>query len=1126
MLTTQTAPGTSLSQLPERILRALEVSPSQKADELAHLLKADATEVLKCLTSLQGSIVHQDATYRWSLREDADVPGEGGSAGYAKTEISRLNQYFLDCLGQDSDTGVSVFAKGAQGAPDYAEMARHPHATAPEGTEPWWAAAAVRRVLASVRGDKRNMEAWVGYPVRLRKHKTATWEGFFVEPLLLWRITFPANVGEDFTLDEGLPQVNFSFLRNVALGGASDVVEEAAALGTELGLNNRPKDQPSTAELLLRLFSLRPDWDWVEPLEPLVCSSGTPLAALREPGIYNRAIVVPSQRSPYTQGLESELKALAHTHPVDFLGTALDQWFQGQLVPDRVPDDDLAPNPLIEVLPMNSEQRAAVQSALTEPLTVVTGPPGTGKSQVVTNLLVNAAWRGMKVLFASKNNKAVDVVQARVNNLGARPVLLRLGSSEYQNKLASYFSSVLSGHVGPEDLSSYKERLERHNELIRHAELLDQLQLKTIEARNYVDRLDSDVEGYRALFGQAQFSGVTEELLEVGRERLAQFLVALEALNPQHAGLFDRLFAFFLRDSRIATLMQELDLLAPVAQELGADELDDLQEVGFQDLQNLAASVSEKLDAGGTILTYKAALEALLMSPPLEAIAYRRLDISAQVARNSTGLWRDWVQLAPSRLSAAERKDVAEYASLLQVLNDPTAKNLSPTIRQRAFTLQQKVTALFSCWAVTSLSVRGRVPLEPGYFDLVVIDEAGQCDIASAIPLLFRAKRAVIIGDPMQLKHISALSRAKDMEFQEQRGLAQTRAAWLYSVNSLYDLAAGVSAPGSIINLRDHHRSHSDIIEFSNKFFYGGRLRVATRQSALTRPDDSAPGVGWTDVRGECVRPTEGGLRNPQEAQEVVRVLKQLLLDRKFKGTVGVVTPFRAQVNLIQQLLQGHQDLAEAAARCELLVDTVHKFQGDERDVIVFSPVLSANVPSSAVAFLRNNANLFNVAITRARALLHVVGDAAATQACDVEYLSKFSQYALTLKTPLAASQALQADLGSAYPEVPAPEQVSEWERVLYRALYAAGVHATPQLAVEQYTLDFALQVGRRKLNIEVDGDWYHRSWTKELCLRDQLRSQRLLELGWEVKRLWVYELRDRLPECVEQILEWVNAPR
>ena len=68
---------------------------------------------------------------------------------------------------------------------------------------------------------------------------------------------------------------------------------------------------------------------------------------------------------------------------------------------------------------------------------------------------------------------------------------------------------------------------------------------------------------------------------------------------------------------------------------------------------------------------------------------------------------------------------------------------------------------LFPCWAVTSLAARGRVPFTAGHFDLVVIDEASQCDIASALPLLFRAKRSVIIGDPQQLRHITALTRSK-----------------------------------------------------------------------------------------------------------------------------------------------------------------------------------------------------------------------------------------------------------------------------------------------------------------------------------------------------------------------------
>ncbi|HBL49255.1 MAG TPA: hypothetical protein DDZ65_03295, partial [Firmicutes bacterium] len=66
-------------------------------------------------------------------------------------------------------------------------------------------------------------------------------------------------------------------------------------------------------------------------------------------------------------------------------------------------------------MPLNSEQAQSVETALRSELTIVTGPPGTGKSQVVTDLLVNIAWNGKSALFSSKNNKAVDVVDARVN---------------------------------------------------------------------------------------------------------------------------------------------------------------------------------------------------------------------------------------------------------------------------------------------------------------------------------------------------------------------------------------------------------------------------------------------------------------------------------------------------------------------------------------------------------------------------------------------------------------------------------------------------------------------------------------------------------------------------------------
>jgi very-short-patch-repair endonuclease len=520
-------------------------------------------------------------------------------------------------------------------------------------------------------------------------------------------------------------------------------------------------------------------------------------------------------------------------------------------------------------------------------------------------------------------------------------------------------------------------------------------------------------------------------------------------------------------------------------------------------------------------------MDVLERSASFEDIARQRTALAEQIAQNSQRLWRDWVQLAPTRLSAQQRKDVADYAAVLQLTTGPDAERVHASVRQRARALQAKVTELFACWAVTSLSARGRVPLEPGYFDLVVIDEASQCDIASALPLLYRAKRSVIIGDPQQLRHISALSRPRDSELQHKHGLVESRLGWMYSVSSLYDIAAGVVPPANVVNLRDHHRSHADIIEFSNRKFYEGRLRVATRYRSLKRPKNGEPGIVWHDVRGRVVRPSSGGALNQTEAQAVLAALEDLLVKRQYEGTVGVVTPFRAQAQILQQLVQESDTLQHVRDKSDLLVDTVHRFQGDERDVMLFSPVVSDGAPVGALAFLRSNGNLFNVAITRARGLLYVVGDRSAAASSGVDYLSDFAGYVASLAQPgdVGAKEAV-APMGPEFPRVAKPEQVSDWERMLYRALYAAGIRAIPQFAVEQYDLDFAVIVGKRRLDVEVDGERYHRSWTGELCLRDQLRNQRLIELGWEVRRFWVYQVRDNLADCVAAVAKWVEEAR
>ena len=107
----------------------------------------------------------------------------------------------------------------------------------------------------------------------------------------------------------------------------------------------------------------------------------------------------------------------------------------------------------------------------------------------------------------------------------------------------------------------------------------------------------------------------------------------------------------------------------------------------------------------------------------------------------------------------------------------------------------------------------------------------------------------------------------------------------------------------------------------------------------------------------------------------------------------------------------------------------------------------------------------------------------------------------------------------------PVLERVSDWEKVLYTALVDAGLRTVPQYNVDQYDLDLALiRPNGRRLDIEVDGERYHRDWDGELIRRDQLRNLRLIETGWDVLRLWVYEIRDSLPACVARVAAWAAA--
>jgi hypothetical protein len=276
-------------------------------------------------------------------------------------------------------------------------------------------------------------------------------------------------------------------------------------------------------------------------------------------------------------------------------------------------------------------------------------------------------------------------------------------------------------------------------------------------------------------------------------------------------------------------------------------------------------------------------------------------------------------------------------------------------------------------WAVSSLSARN-FPLRAGLFDLVVIDEASQCSIAAVLPLLFRAKTALIVGDPMQLRHIATLRPDQDAAISETLGIAP---AWLaerrltYQRYSCYD--AWEARTGESLLLDEHYRCHPQIAAIADDLFYAPRGKGLTILTDVREqrsvPGSSRPRVAWDHVSAGRAIPGPGrrSWLNRAEAEQVAARTRWLLGVLPSAASIGIVTPFKAHADLVRQLLG---DLAQ-----QVRVGTVHTFQGGECDAMLFSLVATASMTGGGLRFFDRDENLWNVAITRAKSHLLIVGD-------------------------------------------------------------------------------------------------------------------------------------------------------
>ena len=513
---------------------------------------------------------------------------------------------------------------------------------------------------------------------------------------------------------------------------------------------------------------------------------------------------------------------------------------------------------------LSNSQENIIRNVPHQGLSLIIGPPGTGKSFTIAALAADRMSQGQSVLIASKNLQAVNVVADKIEQeMGLKGVVVRAGRKDYRKHLRKRLQDWLHGFG-----------IKRYNqwEIQRKQSELNQ-QIRQI---NKLEQMLNLREEYERKHGQQILTG--------------------ESSWWQRWGLY-------LLKRRLAGILPMWDL--------------------WLKLEN-------------------------------------RLQ---HLHQHSRELLQMYFHLHLFNALNTHRQDLQTF---LKALKSKTGQQKEDLFREVNF---HRVLNSLPIWVVNTADVNRVLPLQKELFDLVIIDEASQCDIASALPLLQRAKRAVIVGDPKQLRHISFLSRARQSQMAHQLEIGHLPEDKLaYRDKSLLDLVSdGITHQGQVFLLDEHFRSLPEIIAFSNQNFYEQQLKImtATPETLQEKAVFLHPSEGQRSSQGY----------NSKEAEDILNFLQNLAeqeapLSPELCQTIGIISPFRDQVNYLRKIIS-EQITDTQLARHKVLVGTPFEFQGEERDIILISFALDGSTSSGVFRYL-DREDVFNVAITRARTAQHI----------------------------------------------------------------------------------------------------------------------------------------------------------
>lgn len=546
----------------------------------------------------------------------------------------------------------------------------------------------------------------------------------------------------------------------------------------------------------------------------------------------------------------------------------------------------------------NLSQKKAVIAALENSFSIIEGPPGTGKTQTILNIIANAVAKGKTVGVVSGNNSATSNVQEKLEKNGFGFITSLLGNSS--NK-ADFFQHKQSEVPDIETWAVEEEEIKALSEEFKiTSKSLDEL----LEKQNEIAKLNEELSKLEV--EQSYFEGnFKDNYINVSSysfykswttSSILDFLTYMEKVLEEDSSRKLSTRAYLLMKYGIYKFKFYENNLANINSSLKRDYY-----------KSAIQERKKQIDA----------LEGKLQSRSFKELMEKYTEISAKLFKGALH----------KRYSGKRRESftIKSYkARLMGFMKE------YPVILSTTHSILNSVT-------------------ENYLFDYIIIDEASQVDLVTASLALACCKNVVIVGDVKQLPQIvpSELEELSNDMFYK----ANIPEAYNYSKYSIIASLMKLykeELPKTLLN--EHYRCHPKIIGFCNEKFYNNELIVMTEEIS-----QDIPLKLYKTAPGNHARRDDIGNQKGWYNMRQIEVIKDEILGQnrnKYKeaNKIGIICPYRKQVAETNRLL----------GKSELEVDTVHRFQGREKDSIIFTTVANDINP------FVDDANLINVAVSRA----------------------------------------------------------------------------------------------------------------------------------------------------------------